>query len=182
MSALPAKYSRARSGSRRASTSIRLAGFVTSSRCLSLQAVAQAVWSERYLRPALSPRRAIGNLRQRKLGPLGLVLKGGIWYLVAQSGTAIRTYRVAQILDAEIAEEAFARPKDFDLAGLLGEGVARLRSRVSTASTRDVRLSPKGCIYSTCWPPRREAATAAKPMQVERCSLPIETIAQAFAN
>jgi len=41
--------------------------------------------------------------------PTGLVLKGGIWYLVALSGKSVRTYRVANIHDAQMCDEVFAR-------------------------------------------------------------------------
>src|SRR5262249_5648889 len=80
----------------------------------SLQVVAQAVWKNRMLEIRY---RRDGALRPRKLGPLGLVLKAGAWYLVAQSGKSVLTYRVASIHDAEMTEEHFARPKSFDLAG-----------------------------------------------------------------
>src|SRR5216683_2824940 len=48
---------------------------------------------------------------------LGLadVLKAGVWYLVAQVGDQIRTYRVSNIIDLAVTEESFKRPKDFDL-------------------------------------------------------------------
>src|SRR6202000_376777 len=79
----------------------------------SLPIVAQAVWSERWLTLRY---RNNGEIYPRKLGPLGLVLKGGVWYLVAMSGKSIRTYRVAQMLDVEMTDETFARPKGFNLA------------------------------------------------------------------
>ena len=44
----------------------------------------------------------------RKVGPLGLVLKAGIWYLVAQKGSAFRTYRVGRIAQAEALDETYA--------------------------------------------------------------------------
>jgi predicted DNA-binding transcriptional regulator YafY len=47
--------------------------------------------------------------------PLGLVLKGGAWYLVAAVGADRRTYKVASTLDHRIELETFARPTDFDL-------------------------------------------------------------------
>src|SRR5947207_5470736 len=80
---------------------------------LALQTVARAVWSERILKIRY---RNNGEIYPRKLGPLGLVLKGGVWYLVAQSGKSIRTYRVAQIVEAETSDEEFGRPERFDLA------------------------------------------------------------------
>lgn len=54
----------------------------------------------------------------RVLEPLGLVLKGGIWYLVARSGAEVapRTYRISRIGAAVALDERFARPPDFDLA------------------------------------------------------------------
>src|SRR5882672_8622286 len=48
--------------------------------------------------------------------PLGLVLKAGVWYLVAQVGDQPRTYRVSNIIDLAVTEESFKRPKDFDLS------------------------------------------------------------------
>jgi predicted DNA-binding transcriptional regulator YafY len=49
------------------------------------------------------------------LGPLGLVLKGGVWYLVATSGDQIRTYRVSRVVGAEVLDERTERPEGFDL-------------------------------------------------------------------
>ena len=110
---------------------------------------------------------------------LGLVLKSGVWYLIARSGTAIRTYRVAQIVDAEIADEAFARPKDFDLAGYW-ERTSRDYEAGLYRERADVRLSPKGVdLLDMLGPHVALAAKAAKPdgKGWVRCSLPIETIA-----
>jgi predicted DNA-binding transcriptional regulator YafY len=105
-----------------------------------LPAIARAVWSERFLRIRY---RSNGEVYGRKLGPLGLVLKGGIWYLVAQSGKSVRTYRAAQIVEAEAMDEGFARPKTFDLAAHWAQS-----SRDYEASVyRDkavIRLSPRG--------------------------------------
>ncbi|HEY8948421.1 MAG TPA: YafY family protein [Rhizomicrobium sp.] len=105
-----------------------------------LQTVAQAVWSERFLKLRY---RNSGEIYARKLGPLGLVLKGGVWYLVAVSGKSVRTYRVAQMLDVEVMDEAFARPKTFDLA----EHWERSSSAYEAGVYREeaeVRISPKG--------------------------------------
>jgi predicted DNA-binding transcriptional regulator YafY len=62
----------------------------------SLQIVARAVWSGHYL-DVRYRRAGQAETRAHRLGPLGLVLKGGIWYLVAQSGKSIRTFRAANI-------------------------------------------------------------------------------------
>src|SRR5262249_26044939 len=55
--------------------------------------------------------------KRRRVAPLGLVLKGGSWYLAGQvdnkAGASVRTYRVARILDCAVLDETFARPADF---------------------------------------------------------------------
>jgi predicted DNA-binding transcriptional regulator YafY len=77
-----------------------------------LPAIANAVWSEicinvRYQRYA--------GVVSRKLQPLGLVLKGGVWYIVAMVGERPRTYRVSKVVELTETAERFERPKDFDL-------------------------------------------------------------------
>ncbi|CAN5635331.1 YafY family protein [soil metagenome] len=52
----------------------------------------------------------------RTIGPLGLVLKGGVWYLVALVDADVRTYRVSRVVAADGLDETFKRPPDFDLA------------------------------------------------------------------
>jgi predicted DNA-binding transcriptional regulator YafY len=52
---------------------------------------------------------------ERRVDPLGLVLKNGVWYLVGRIGEDIRTYRVARISDLTVLDETFARPPGFDL-------------------------------------------------------------------
>ncbi len=56
------------------------------------------------------------GVRDCLLAPLGLVLKGGTWYLVASEGTAVRGYRVDRFELATLPGEKFTRPPGFDLA------------------------------------------------------------------
>lgn len=79
-----------------------------------LATVAEALWADRCLDVRYDRR---GEQVQRRLDPLGLVLKAGVWYLVARHGSDIRTYRVSRIADAECLDETFDRPDGFDLAG-----------------------------------------------------------------
>lgn len=82
-----------------------------------LGTVAGAVWSGqrldvRYGRP--------GRMSRRRVDPLGLVLKAGVWYLVARHERDIRSYRVARIAEAIPCPGPagrFPRPADFTLAG-----------------------------------------------------------------
>jgi predicted DNA-binding transcriptional regulator YafY len=57
----------------------------------------------------------------RVLGPLGLVLKAGVWYLVADADGQPRTYRVSRITRVTGLGERFERPTDFDLAAFWTE-------------------------------------------------------------
>ncbi|MER6448983.1 helix-turn-helix transcriptional regulator [Streptomyces venezuelae] len=105
-----------------------------------LAQIAQAVWDQHVLRTHY--RRWRGEVR-RELHPLGLVLKGGIWYLVADVGSAVRTYRVSRFLSVDTAAEQFERPTGFQLAPYWQESTSRLDA-VLHQQTADIRLSPRG--------------------------------------
>jgi predicted DNA-binding transcriptional regulator YafY len=55
----------------------------------------------------------------RRLDPLGLVLKAGVWYLLATAAgtSSVRTYRVGRIRALTTLDERAVRPAGFDLAG-----------------------------------------------------------------
>jgi predicted DNA-binding transcriptional regulator YafY len=54
---------------------------------------------------------------ERTLDPLGLVLKAGVWYLVASvGGSEPRTYRASRVIEAELLDETFSPPDGFELA------------------------------------------------------------------
>ena len=61
----------------------------------------------------------------RVLDPLGLVLKAGVWYLVAAREGETRTYRVSRIRSARILAEESTRPTHFDLPRYWADAVAR---------------------------------------------------------
>jgi predicted DNA-binding transcriptional regulator YafY len=52
----------------------------------------------------------------RRLDPLGLILKAGVWYLLAQRRGEERVYRVSRIVSARERAERCTRSPDFDLA------------------------------------------------------------------
>ncbi|GLV94463.1 MULTISPECIES: helix-turn-helix transcriptional regulator [Streptomyces] len=106
-----------------------------------LARIAQAVWDQRVLHAHY--RRWRGEVR-RELHPLGLVLKGGIWYLVAGvEEDAVRTYRVARFLTVDTAKEGFERPAGFELAAYWQESTRRLDAALHR-QTAQLRLSPRG--------------------------------------
>ncbi|KOU76325.1 transcriptional regulator [Streptomyces sp. IGB124] len=106
-----------------------------------LARIARAVWDQRVLHAHY--RRWHGEVR-RELHPLGLVLKSGIWYLVAGvEEDAVRTYRVARFLAVDTAEEGFERPAGFELAAYWQESTRRLDAALHR-QTAQLRLSPRG--------------------------------------
>lgn len=78
-----------------------------------LQPLARAVWAGRRVRVRYESWSATVH---RVLDPLGLVLKGGSWYLVARAGDDVRTYRVAGVQELDVLAEAFDYPAEFHLS------------------------------------------------------------------
>ena len=79
----------------------------------------------------------------RTLEPLGVVLKGGGWYLVASASGQARTYRVSRILDLETLDETFERPADFDLTEFWQQWSQSFEARMYRGEAV-IRLSPRG--------------------------------------
>jgi predicted DNA-binding transcriptional regulator YafY len=80
-----------------------------------LELLSKAVWEGLQVRMTYQRNERVDPV-ERTSEPLGLVLKGGTWYVVAQVGDSIRTYRVSRILEADLSGERFVRPQGFDLA------------------------------------------------------------------
>jgi len=110
-----------------------------------LRTVAAAVWSAQRLKLLYESWSRTGWI---VVEPLGLVLKGGQWYLIAAAGAKIRTYRLAAVHEAEMLDQDFERSRDFDLGrhwkisvadfeARLRRGVARLRAAPSALDRID---------------------------------------------
>lgn len=136
-----------------------------------LAQIAEAVWEQRML--STRYRRWSGAVH-RALWPLGLVLKGGIWYLAAaraaegaaageagsegpaptpapeETGGAVRSYRVGRFLAVETLGERFERPEGFELAAYWEESARRLES-ATRRRTAVVRLSPRARRLLPMW-------------------------------
>jgi predicted DNA-binding transcriptional regulator YafY len=83
-----------------------------------LSPLSQAVWEGR--RVAIDYARGDGTV-PRTLEPLGLVLKAGVWYVVASTEGQVRTYRVSRVARADLLDERFDRPQGFDLSSFWAE-------------------------------------------------------------
>ncbi len=57
----------------------------------------------------------------RTVGPLGLVVKRGTWYLLGSTDKGLRTFRVDRVQSAEPTGRAVVRPTDFDLDAAWGQ-------------------------------------------------------------
>lgn len=98
-----------------------------------LKAVAEAVWSERRIVIRYD---SWTQISERTVDPLGLVLKGGIWYLVGQRENGFRTYRLSQVLALTPLEEHFQRPVDFDLPKHWRESTSSFEREIYVATAR----------------------------------------------
>jgi predicted DNA-binding transcriptional regulator YafY len=77
-----------------------------------LPALAAATWQGKRLNARYREGRKVV---QRTLDPLGLVLKGGAWYLVARRSAGMRVYRVSRFASVHVRDEGFQRPEEFEL-------------------------------------------------------------------
>ncbi|GAA3887033.1 helix-turn-helix transcriptional regulator [Streptomyces sedi] len=110
-----------------------------------LATLARAVWEQL---PARAHYRSWRREGERELWPLGLVLKGGIWYLMAlrrhpgEEERRVRGYRVARFTGVRLGSERFERPEGFELAASWQE----FTDRLTAARFREVarlRISPR---------------------------------------
>jgi predicted DNA-binding transcriptional regulator YafY len=123
---------------------------------------------------------------ERRVDPLGLVLKNGVWYLVGRVGEWLRTYRVSRISDIAVLDETFTPPPGFDL---------RTHWQANAESFEDslyreqvtVRLSPRGMEMASRLTRARARAVAetASPPDADgwrEALLPIESMREAVGT
>lgn len=105
-----------------------------------LPALASAVWQQKRVEIAYESWK--GTVR-RRLDPLGLVQKGGLWYLVAAERAQARIYRVSNILHLHVLDVPASRPRRFDLARHWAAWTARFEERLMGARAQ-VLISEEG--------------------------------------
>ena len=102
-------------------------GAAAEERVPHLHTIQEAVWRGRRLHFAYGG--DCGGAAERLVDPLGLVAKGGVWYLVARASDGeVRSYRVSRVSGARVSEEPCERPEGFDLAAFWAGSVARFKS------------------------------------------------------
>ncbi len=80
-----------------------------------LEVLRTAVIRRRQVRIRYAPGEA-SRSRTRVAHPLGIVTKGGHWYLMADTASGRRTFRVDRVTAAEMLDEPARRPDDLHLA------------------------------------------------------------------
>ncbi|MFE6820323.1 helix-turn-helix transcriptional regulator [Streptomyces sp. NPDC057677] len=147
-----------------------------------LPPIAEAVWDDRTV--AARYRRGDREV-ERELAPYGLVLKAGVWYLCARSGTAFRTYRVDRFVSVALTVEHFERDEGFDLSAFWAERAAEFARSILRAEIV-VRLTEAGARrlpYVTDRGAAEEALAAAVSEDGGlRVVLPVESEEVAFSQ
>jgi predicted DNA-binding transcriptional regulator YafY len=100
------------------------------------QAVVQAV------QVRLGYRDRTQAVTERTVHPLGLVSKGTVWYLVADTDAGLRTFRVWRVQSVQLTTDPVRRPPGFDLAETWRGIVARLDEQRQTTQI-EVLVDPK---------------------------------------
>ncbi|MCC6438948.1 MAG: WYL domain-containing protein [Acidimicrobiales bacterium] len=164
--ALPAEL-RARSQRLRERFLLDLPGwFERGAEVPSLPALSDAVWQGR--RVELRYRRRAGESPvRRRVGPLGLVLKGGRWYALCEAGRhgEQRAYRVDRVLAVTKLEDPVRRPPGFELAAAWAEAEAGferslLRCPVSLRLPAEELERLRPVVLDIAW---RAARSSARP-------------------
>ncbi len=109
-----------------------------------LPSIASAVWNDRRIRIRYESWKDVVT---RDLDPLGVVLKGGVWYLVAASEHQPRTYRVSNIRALDLLDTSFKRPRALQsrASGAPGPETSK---RASSRSARISASRPRACASS----------------------------------
>jgi predicted DNA-binding transcriptional regulator YafY len=148
-----------------------------------LATVARAVWEQHRIQ--VRYQRWDGSEVTRMLEPLGLVLKSGVWYLVAGAGEP-RMYRVSRIHACRPLAESFQRPEGFLLAEFWALREEALQARLFRGEAV-VRLSPRARrMLFLLGPVVVEAANRQESAPDEdgwvRTTLPIESVEHAVGE
>lgn len=144
-----------------------------------LPTLAAAVWRDRRIRIGYESWKSEVT---RELDPLGLVLKAGVWYLVAAAGAKTRTYRVSNIRSLDLLDKTFQRPARFNLPRHWDVSSRDFEARLMSERAV-VKLSPEGRRLMRDNYPAYEQAVAAKHSKAKpegwiKAEIPVESFAQ----
>lgn len=144
-----------------------------------LPTLAAAVWRDQCIRIGYE---SWAGRVTRDLDPLGLVLKAGVWYLVAAAKGKPRTYRVSNIQSLDLLDRSFVRPSRFNLARHWVDAAASFEARL-LGGRAIIRVSPEGRrLLRDNYPAASRALearhTRVKPAGWVRAEIPVEDMSQ----
>ncbi|NOU93901.1 WYL domain-containing protein [Paenibacillus sp. LMG 31456] len=87
--------------------------------------IQEAIWNEKKL---IIDYPKDTTISERLVDPLGLVAKATIWYLVALTNGEMRSYRISRIHRAQLTDDSFTRPNDFQLAAYWEQSTQAFRT------------------------------------------------------
>ncbi|HEX4324027.1 MAG TPA: WYL domain-containing protein, partial [Gaiellaceae bacterium] len=128
---------------------------------------------------------------QRTLDPLGLVVKAGAWYLVANRSAGMRVYRVSRVVSVRQLGEELRRPRGFDLAGYweqwsreFEEGRPRVEVSVRDrgGNERVHAYEDLGAAYRELLHRGRELEVIAPPELRERIAATVDELATVYGR
>jgi predicted DNA-binding transcriptional regulator YafY len=156
--------------------------FRSSDQAKLLPTLAHAVWTETIVEIAYRRAQSTGT-ETRRIHPLGLVLKAGTWYVVAERSGERRTYRVSNIESLTPSGDHFTRPKEFDLVRFWTESSRAFEVGLYREQAV-LRASPRGMMRlerlgATVMEAARETADAPDAEGWVRVTIPIESLDQA---
>lgn len=147
-----------------------------------LPELAAAVWNGRRIQLRYDSWKGVV---ERSVAPLGLVLKAGVWYLVAASGGQPRTYRVGYIQTLRVEDVPAPVPRRFDLQGywkrFARDYEARMQAGVARVRARPALLRPLARMSHAM----AQAVAAAGPVGRDgwhELTIPIESIEVAVGD
>lgn len=143
-----------------------------------LRGVARALWNQAPIRVTYESWRGSTN---KILEPFGLVIKGGVWYLVARWKGILGTYRVGQITQMRTLEGRFEVPPRFHLARHWFAELKRFEKELARGRAT-IRVSPAAMSrIERLGADAADAVRAGKPDRQGRRSalIPIEGIEHA---
>ncbi len=151
--------------------------------------LARGVWNDHLVtldyrgghRPGAAPPPVVS----RTVQPYGLVLKAGVWYLVARVDETFRTYRLDRIIRWRLETETFRRIRDVDLGSVWRSASHRFGASILT-ETVTIRLTHDGAarlrhvVSPHAWEMVRADVVDAEPPVTLR--LPVESTEVAVAE
>jgi len=144
-----------------------------------LPTLASAVWRDRRIRIGYE---SWSNTVTRDLDPLGLVLKAGVWYLIAVAKDRPRTYRVSNIRSLDLLDKSFQRPARFNLARHWSASAKEFEARL-LSERAIIRISLEGRrLLRDNYPAAEHAVatkhTKARPAGWVKAEIPVEDLSQ----